>query len=70
MNKMYMAVGHYGTTFHGLKHPRKDLLERMGASRCEKMYMDDNEGKSFHVGYIVAGEWFSIYEVIPMRKAV
>ena len=26
--KMYMAIDQYGHTYHGLKHPRKDLCER------------------------------------------
>lgn len=27
--KMYMAIDQYGQTYHGLKHPRKDLCERL-----------------------------------------
>ena len=58
----YMACGNYGTVFHGLKHPRKDLLEKMGASSCQKMFVDSNEGAK-HIGYIVRGEWFTVYEI-------
>lgn len=65
----YMAIGNHGNTFHGLKHPRKDLFEKMGRSRASKMYHDTENGP-IHIGYIVAGEWFRLYEVKPFsRKA-
>ena len=34
--KMYMAIDQYGQTYHGLKHPRKDLCERLCNSHAEK----------------------------------
>ena len=34
--KMYMAIDQYGHTYHGLKHPRKDLCERLCNSHVEK----------------------------------
>lgn len=34
--KMYMAIDQYGHTYHGLKHPRKDLYERLCRSHVEK----------------------------------
>lgn len=34
--KMYMAIDQYGQTYHGLKHPRKDLCERLCRSHVEK----------------------------------
>ena len=49
---------------HGIKvHPRKELLERLGATHAEKMYTDTADGESKHIGYIVGGEWFTIFEV-------
>ena len=59
----YLAIGHLGTTFHGLKHPRKDLMARLGRKSARKMYIDRADGSGAHVGYIVAGEWFTVYEV-------
>jgi hypothetical protein len=38
--KMYMAIDQYGHTYHGLKHPRKELCERLCNSHVEKMYQD------------------------------
>ena len=45
--KMYMAIDQYGHTYHGLKHPRKDLCERLCCSHVEKMYQDKK--KHYHL---------------------
>lgn len=69
-NKTYMGVDQYGHTYHGLKHPRKDLLKRLSANTAKIMYV--GEGKP--VGYVVPvpGErgnelWVSIYEVCDWK---
>jgi len=65
---MYMAVDQYGQIEHGLEHPRKDLMERCGVKHAAKMYVDTTSGKTYHVGYVVAGRWFGVYRVERMRK--
>lgn len=69
MSKIYMAIDQYGNIYRGLKHPRKDLCERLYRSygSARKMYIDDKEGKIYHCGYIIAGLWLTIYEVKEMR---
>ena len=68
-NKLYMAIDERtGETFHGLVHPRKNLIERTGFKHVSKMYVNDNAGNTFHVGYVIGPYWFNVYEVIPMRK--
>ena len=69
MAKLYMAIDQYGNHFHGLTHPRKDL-QRMLSGKVSKMLIDDNDGKTYHVGYIVGHHWCNVYEVQPMRKEV
>jgi hypothetical protein len=62
----YMAIGHYGTTLHlnnPGKSPRKQLLDKLGATHAKKMYIDTKDGTPKHIGYIVNREWFNIYEV-------
>ena len=62
----YLAHGiRYGTTHHLTKpkHPRKQLLQACGRESARKMYCNTKDGKSRHVGYIVAGEWYEIHEV-------
>ena len=68
MSKTYMAVDQYGNTIHGLHNPRSDLLDRLGCSTCEKMYVDKKDGSSAHIGYIVGDSWYTIYEVIPWEN--
>ena len=70
LSKQYMAIDQYGTTYHGLEHPRKDLCERLGRSHADRIFTDSKDGKTYHVGYIISGLWLRVYEVTPMRKAV
>lgn len=68
MNKMYMAVDQYGQTYHGLKNPRKDLMEKLSRKHVDKMYVDNTKtGKTRHSGYIIGGLWLSVYEVKPIN---
>lgn len=67
--KTYMAVDQYGTTHHNLgPHPRKELLGRHYRQHASKMYRDLNDGTVAHVGYIIAGHWFELFEVTPFRR--
>jgi hypothetical protein len=58
-NKSYMGVDQYGQTYHGLKHPRKDLMSKLGASGATLMYV----GNGTPVGYLINGLQISVYEV-------
>jgi hypothetical protein len=64
----YMGIDQYGQTYHGLTHPRKDLMERIGVQHATKMYRDIPNGY-VQVGYIIGGLWIEIFEVKPWRKA-
>jgi len=70
MKTMYMAIDQYGTTHHGLTHPAKDLCNKLGYSKARRMFIDDLNGSSFHVGYIVGPFWLTLYEIKPYRKGV
>ncbi len=45
MKKQYIAIDQYGQTWKNLEHPRKDLMEKIGCSHAEKMYIDGEDGK-------------------------
>jgi len=62
---MFMAIDQYGQTFHGLKHPRKDLMEQLGRKHGQKMYVDTKGGRSKYIGYIIATLWLTVYKVEP-----
>jgi hypothetical protein len=67
---MYMAIDQYGRAYHGLKHPRKDLLERLGRSRAHKMYQDKKDGSTVWTGYVIGGLWLTLYKVEPVEMPV
>ena len=69
MKPAFMAVDQFGQTFHGLEHPRKDLLERLGRRHADKMYQDTTDGKTRHVGYIINKQWLTVYRVVQWKEA-
>lgn len=64
----YMAVDQYGTTHHGLKHPRKELMQEYGTKHADKMYVNASDGRTLHIGYIIRDHWFTLYEVKRMEQ--
>lgn len=66
MKKCYIAIDQYGQTWENLEHPRKDLMEKIGCRHAEKMYIDGDNGKRYHVGYVIGGLWLNVYEIKPM----
>lgn len=65
---LYMGIDQYGETYHGLTHPRRDLMARFGTRHAERMFQDGKDGQAVHVGYIVGGRWVSLYEVRPFER--
>lgn len=63
-----MAINQWGEIYHNLKHPRKDLCERLGCKHADKMYVDGEDGEPECVGYIISGEWLTVYRVEPFKK--
>jgi len=65
-----MGIDQYGNTYHGLgKYPRKALLERLGRSHADKMYVDKKDGSTVHIGYIISGLWIRLYSVQEWKAA-
>lgn len=66
----YMAIDQYGHTEHDLgKFPRKELLRRYMVKSAKKIYIEKKSGATVHIGWIVGGHWFTVYNVQPMEKA-
>ena len=61
----YLAVDQYGQTekLTSPKHPRKQLLAKLGVKSVQLMFRDTVGGLARHVGYIAQGRWFTIHEV-------
>ena len=55
MKKQYIAIDQYGQIWKNLEHPRKDLMEKIGCNHAEKMYVDGENGKVYHTGYVIGG---------------
>jgi hypothetical protein len=71
----YMAIDQYGQTIHGLVNPRKDLMEKIGAYKAVKTYVDKRDGSMVHIGYALKVQgcgwlWFDLYEVTPFERKV
>lgn len=71
----YIAINQYGETVKLTEptHPRKQLLSALflstgGLSHCEKMYCETTDGQTKHVGYVIGGGWWSIYEIHDWSK--
>jgi hypothetical protein len=67
---MFLAIDQYGNHEWINAHPRKELMERMGVQHADRIYIDTEEGKTYHIGYAISGHWFTLYEVEPYRKEV
>lgn len=61
----YIAIDQYGdiVKLFSAKYPRKALLEKLGYKSASKIYQDKKNGTVAHVGYIVGGMWYSLYEI-------
>lgn len=49
-------------------YPRKELMEKLGRKHANKMYVDSKKGISYHIGYVIAGKWLTIWKTKQMRK--
>lgn len=66
--KNIMGIDQYGQIYHDLgKYPRKELLNRLGYKKAEKMYRDKKNGSTVHCGYVIGKNWINLYEVKPIE---
>jgi len=67
----YMAIDQHGMTYHiGNNPPRKYLLNLFGRKHADKMYHDAENGKTRHIGYVIAGYWLEIFCVGIWKQAI
>ena len=59
-HKHYIALSNHGRKLFLEDNPRKDLLDKCFRSHADRIY-EDRGGKTYHIGYIVAGEWWTIF---------
>ena len=65
--KPTLWIDQHGYRIHATS--RKELREKVGNGGCNvsKMYISE-EGKTYHIGYVIGEHWFRGY--IPMKKEV
>jgi len=63
-----LAIDQYGSRLllPG-KHPRKELLALLDRKHADKVYCDRKDGSTVHVGYVVAGRWFTLYQPVEEK---
>lgn len=47
---------------------RKAIEKETGRKHLQRIYVDSNDGKVYHVGYIAAGRWFHAFKCEEFRK--
>jgi hypothetical protein len=68
--RRWLAVDQYGSHLYLIGNfPRKALLTRTGCRSARKVYRDKLDGRTIHVGYIVGGQWFDLFELLPFERA-
>ncbi len=66
-----MGIDQYGEIYHDLgKYLRKELLERLGYKKADKMYVDKKDGSTVHCGYVIGRNWINFYKVKPFEGGV
>jgi len=62
--KNIMGIDQYGQTYHNPgKYPRKELLNRLGYKKADKIYKDKKDSSVVHCGYVIGRNWITLYEV-------
>ena len=61
---MYIGIDQYGDKYYIKKHPRKELLEQLNATKADKMYIGDGD----HIGYVIKGFWITVYKCHTFNK--
>ena len=59
---MYMGHDQYGNYYILNDHPRKELMEQLGSSHVDKMYIQRGD-EIVHVGYVIAGHWVTVFGI-------
>ena len=45
------------------KHPRAELLKRLGYKHASRMFQDRKNGPPMHIGYVIGPHWVTLYNV-------
>jgi hypothetical protein len=66
--KRHVGVDQYGAVYRLGAHPRRELSVKLGCRHVQKMYCDNAKtGQAVHVGYVIAGLWIEVFQIIPLE---
>ena len=64
-----LAINQYGEKrYIPGNHPRKELLAKVGGSHASKIYRDKKDGSVVCVGYIIRGDWWTLYAEYEVKQ--
>lgn len=67
MKPIRLFINQYGEQYHA--RTIKELKDKHGLTgRVSKMYVDDKQGKTYHIGYCIGREWLHVFT--PLRNEV
>ena len=64
----YLGIDQYGQHYHIKKHPREELLDKLGRKHASKMCVDLEGGGYRQKGYVIGGLWIDVLEVHNVSK--
>ena len=64
----YLGIDQYGQHYTIKKHPRKELLNRLGRTKASNLYCDTKSGGIRHVGYVIADLWIEIFKIHQWKE--
>lgn len=62
-NPCYIGIDQFGNQYLLGKHPRKELIDRIGVKHVDKMYRDGKAGNAEFIGYVLGNYWVVLYKV-------
>lgn len=61
---MYVFIDQY----NAIEYARNiTTLRKRLKGRCSKMYIDNTDGSTVHVGYVISDRWFRMYKSVETK---
>lgn len=62
---VHLWIDQYGHKVYA--RDRAELMRVVGSTHASKIYRDKKDGRTVHVGYVVAGRWFDRYAPVEVE---
>lgn len=61
-----VCIDQHGNAIYNCK-TLKELKDRVGGKRVEKIYIDKKDGGRVWIGYVIKGRWFGVYQALEVN---